>query len=196
MSLQFFQLVEIAQHSSVVNDAISALYMQSSEEGSDSSGDPPHFFGVPAYLTVSGQLHAEALAWCVTLTVATTLLQWWPLNDYAIQLTAETALLLCPFLSCYSALSKVYTFGPTFRADLTHTRRHLSEFYMVEAEVCFTEGLGDILDIIEDMYKSVTTSLLRECEEDIDLLHRAAASADGIKVPQTVTSTWPRLWAT
>ena len=96
----------------------------------------------------------------------------------------------------YSALSKVYTFGPTFRADLTHTRRHLSEFYMVEAEVCFTEGLGDILDIIEDMYKSVTTSLLRECEEDIDLLHRAAASGNGIKVPQTVTSTWPRLWAT
>ena len=175
---------------------MSALYMQSSEEGSDSSGDPPHFFGVPVYLTVSGQLHAEALAWCVTLTVATNLLQWWPLNGYVIQRTAETALLLCPFLSCYSALSKVYTFGPTFRADLTHTRRHLSEFYMVEAEVCFTEGLGDILDIIEDMYKSVTTSLLRECEEDIDLLHRAAASADGIKVPQMVTSTWPRLWAT
>ena len=93
------------------------------------------------------------------------------------------------FLYGCSALSKVYTFGPTFRADRSHTRRHLAEFYMVEAEVCFAEGLEDILHIIEEMYKSVTTSLLKDCEEDIELLHRASASGDLIKVAGMVTST-------
>ena len=97
------------------------------------------------------------------------------------------------FLSGCSALSKVYTFGPTFRADLSHTRRHLAEFYMVEAEVCFAEGLGDILCVIEDMYKSVTTSLLKKCEEDIELLHRTTASAD-LKVQKMVMSALSRLW--
>lgn len=97
------------------------------------------------------------------------------------------------FLSGCSALSKVYTFGPTFRADLSHTRRHLAEFYMVEAEVCFAEGLGDILRVIEDMYKSVTTSLLKKCEEDIELLHRTTASVD-LKVQRMVMSAFSRLW--
>lgn len=75
-----------------------------------------------------------------------------------------------------SALSKVYTFGPTFRADLSHTRRHLAEFYMVEAEVCFVKELEDILRVIEGVYRSATTSLLEQCEADIDLLHKITGS--------------------
>lgn len=55
--------------------------------------------------------------------------------------------------------------------------------------MCFAEGLEDILHIIEEMYKSVTTSLLKDCEEDIELLHRASASGDLIKVAGMVTST-------
>ena len=47
------------------------LYIQS-HEVSDHSGEPLNFFGIPVYLTVSGQLHAEALAWYVNPTVATT----------------------------------------------------------------------------------------------------------------------------
>lgn len=50
-------------YSSVVYDAVAVLYIQSHEETSHRSGDPLDFFGVPVYLTVSGQLHAEALAW-------------------------------------------------------------------------------------------------------------------------------------
>jgi len=45
---------------------------------------------------------------------------------------------------CCSALSKVYTFGPTFRAENSRTRHHLSEFSMVEAELAFTQSLDDI----------------------------------------------------
>jgi len=51
-----------------------------------------------------------------------------------------------------SAFSKVYTFGPTFRADNSRTRHHLSEFNMIEAELAFTLSLDDIM--------KVSTSLL------------------------------------
>jgi len=44
-----------------------------------------------------------------------------------------------------SAFSKVYTFGPTFRAENSHTRHHLSEFSMIEAELAFTQSLDDIM---------------------------------------------------
>ena len=46
-----------------------------------------------------------------------------------------------------SAFSKVYTFGPTFRADNSRTRHHLSEFSMVEAELAFTQSLDDIMKV-------------------------------------------------
>ena len=51
------------------------------------------------------------------------------------------------FLNHFSALRKVYTFGPTFRAENSRGRHHLSEFYMVEAEVAFTKGLEDIMTV-------------------------------------------------
>lgn len=43
-----------------------------------------------------------------------------------------------------SAAVPVYTFGPTFRAEESHTKRHLSEFYMIEAEIPFTECIEDV----------------------------------------------------
>ena len=44
-------------------------------------------------------------------------------------------------------MSKVYTFGPTFRAENSHTRHHLAEFSMVEAELAFTRSLDDIMKV-------------------------------------------------
>ncbi len=85
------------------------------------------FFGREAFLTVSGQLNAEA---------------------YAL------------------ALSKVYTFGPTFRAENSNTSRHLAEFWMVEPEVAFAD-LNDNAALAEDFLKYIFKAVLDERPDDM-----------------------------
>lgn len=78
------------------------------------------------------------------------------------QLEAELAAL---------ALSKVYTFGPTFRAENSNTARHLAEFWMIEPEFAF----GDIIDnmnLAEDMLKYVISYALEHCVEDLAFLSK------------------------
>ncbi|CZF79303.1 Asparagine--tRNA ligase [Grimontia celer] len=86
------------------------------------------FFGKETFLTVSGQLNAEAYA---------------------------------------CAISKVYTFGPTFRAENSNTSRHLAEFWMVEPEVAFAE-LDDVAKLAEDMLKFVFKAVLEERRDDLE----------------------------
>ncbi|MEI8611400.1 asparagine--tRNA ligase [Enterovibrio sp. Hal110] len=86
------------------------------------------FFGKETFLTVSGQLNAEAYA---------------------------------------CALSKVYTFGPTFRAENSNTSRHLAEFWMVEPEVAFAD-LDDVATLAEDMLKYVFKAVLAERRDDLE----------------------------
>ncbi|KAI0129082.1 hypothetical protein BJ170DRAFT_579424 [Xylariales sp. AK1849] len=57
------------------------------------------------------------------------------------------------------ALGNVWTLSPTFRAEQSDTPRHLSEFYMLEAEMSFTDNLGSVMDLVEDMLRHVTTDL-------------------------------------
>jgi asparaginyl-tRNA synthetase len=64
------------------------------------------------------------------------------------------------------ALSRVYTFGPTFRAENSNTTRHLSEFWMVEPEVAFAE-LADNMELAEDFLKFLVKTALRDCAEDL-----------------------------
>jgi asparaginyl-tRNA synthetase len=64
------------------------------------------------------------------------------------------------------ALSKVYTFGPTFRAENSNTSRHLAEFWMVEPEIAFAD-LNDNADLAEALLKNVLSSLLEERPEDM-----------------------------
>ena len=64
------------------------------------------------------------------------------------------------------AMSKVYTFGPTFRAENSNTSRHLAEFWMVEPEIAFAD-LGDDADLAESLLKSVFKNLLEERAEDL-----------------------------
>ena len=64
------------------------------------------------------------------------------------------------------AMSKVYTFGPTFRAENSHTSRHLAEFWMVEPEIAFAD-LNDNADLAEDLLKHVLTTLLEQREDDM-----------------------------
>jgi len=64
------------------------------------------------------------------------------------------------------ALSKVYTFGPTFRAENSNTRRHLSEFWMIEPEIAFADLAADA-QLAEDFLKSIFTVLLDERKDDM-----------------------------
>jgi asparaginyl-tRNA synthetase len=74
------------------------------------------------------------------------------------QLNGET-------LAC--ALSDIYTFGPTFRAEPSHTTRHLAEFWMVEPEMAFAD-LKDDMQCAQDYLKYVTRYVLDHCQEDLE----------------------------
>ncbi|XP_057264546.1 probable asparagine--tRNA ligase, mitochondrial isoform X3 [Pezoporus wallicus] len=106
------------------------------------SAEKTHFFNVPAFLTVSGQLHLEVMA---------------------------------------GAFTRVFTFGPTFRAENSQSRRHLAEFYMVEAELSFTESLQDIMQVMEDLFKTVTSTVLSKCPHDVELFHKHIAPGQKTK---------------
>jgi asparaginyl-tRNA synthetase len=89
------------------------------------------FFGKGTYLTVSGQLEAEAYA---------------------------------------CALGKVYTFGPTFRAENSNTSRHLAEFWMIEPEMAFYE-LEDNMELAEAFLKRIFSDALNKCADDLAFFH-------------------------
>uniref|UniRef100_A0A2P2LT80 asparagine--tRNA ligase n=1 Tax=Rhizophora mucronata TaxID=61149 RepID=A0A2P2LT80_RHIMU len=89
------------------------------------------FFGKPAFLTVSGQLNAEAYA---------------------------------------TALSDVYTFGPTFRAENSNTSRHLAEFWMIEPELAFAD-LNDDMACATAYLQYVVRYILENCKEDMDFFN-------------------------
>ncbi len=69
------------------------------------------------------------------------------------------------------ALSKVYTFGPTFRAENSNTARHLAEFWMIEPEFAFGDIIDD-MDLAEDMLKYVIGYALEHCMEDLEFLSK------------------------
>lgn len=100
---------------------VSSNASKESEQESKPEGEAhvEHFFRAPKYLTVSAQLHLEALA---------------------------------------QAVSRVWTLSPTFRAEQSDTPRHLSEFYMLEAEMCFLDNLSEVMDLVENMLRFVVTS--------------------------------------
>jgi len=90
------------------------------------------FFGKPSYLTVSGQLQAEAMA---------------------------------------LAFGKVYTFGPTFRAEKSYTQRHAAEFWMIEPEIAFAD-LTDDMALAEEMIKYVLRAVLAKCPDELEFLNK------------------------
>ena len=69
------------------------------------------------------------------------------------------------------ALGNVYTFGPTFRAEDSHTSRHLAEFWMVEPEMAFCDLIG-AMDLAEEFLKYLVRHVTDHCAEDIDLFAR------------------------
>ena len=91
-----------------------------------------HFFGQEAYLTVSGQLEAEAYA---------------------------------------HSHGRVYTFGPTFRAEESDTARHLAEFWMIEPEIAFVE-LEGLMDFAEACIRYLIGRTLEQCADELALLDK------------------------
>lgn len=84
------------------------------------------------------------------------------------------------------ALSKIYTFGPTFRAENSNTTRHLAEFWMIEPEMAFFE-LEDNMDLAEDFVKKVITYALVNCKDDLNFLQNRLAEEEKNK-PQNERS--------
>ena len=87
------------------------------------------------------------------------------------------------------ALSEVYTFGPTFRAENSNTSRHLAEFWMIEPEVAFAD-LDDNMDLAEDMLKYVIQYCLEHNEDDIAFLEKRLLDEEKQK-PQNLRSPLP-----
>ena len=75
------------------------------------------------------------------------------------------------------ALGKVYTFGPTFRAENSNTSRHLAEFWMIEPEMAFYD-LEDNMELAEEFIKSVIKDLINECPEDLEYLNKRLLDED------------------
>jgi len=69
------------------------------------------------------------------------------------------------------SLGDVYTFGPTFRAENSNTRRHVAEFWMIEPEMAFCDLQGN-MDLGEEMIRYLTDHILKSCQEDIELFAR------------------------
>lgn len=84
------------------------------------------------------------------------------------------------------AMGKIYTFGPTFRAEKSKTRRHLSEFWMIEPEMAFCD-IFENMDTIESFLRSVVQEVLKKCPEELEILNRDKSKLE------TISKKFPRL---
>ena len=86
------------------------------------------------------------------------------------------------------ALGKVYSFGPTFRAEKSKTRRHLTEFWMVEPEMAFA-GLEDLLQLAENYLTFIVAEVLKKHRADLKLIGRDVSKLEAILAPAPGTPT-------
>jgi asparaginyl-tRNA synthetase len=80
------------------------------------------------------------------------------------------------------ALGKIYVFGPTFRAEKSKTRRHLTEFWMVEPEVAFAD-LNDDMDLAEEFLEHIVQTVLKNRAAELATLERNTSSLERVKRP-------------
>jgi asparaginyl-tRNA synthetase len=80
------------------------------------------------------------------------------------------------------ALGKVYTFGPTFRAEKSKTRRHLTEFWMVEPEMAYA-NLDDVIALAERLVASVVGRVLDRRQKELQILERNTTKLEAVKAP-------------
>ena len=87
------------------------------------------------------------------------------------------------------ALSEVYTFGPTFRAENSNTSKHLAEFWMIEPEMAFYD-IYDNMDLAEDMLKYIIKYVLKTCEDDLHFLENLEINEEK-SLPQLQRNEFP-----
>jgi asparaginyl-tRNA synthetase len=80
------------------------------------------------------------------------------------------------------AMGKIYTFGPTFRAEKSKTRRHLSEFWMIEPEMAFHDIFQN-MDVIEAFLRKVVQDVLASCKAELDIIGRDVSLLENIVKP-------------
>lgn len=90
------------------------------------------------------------------------------------------------------ALSKVYTFGPTFRAENSNTARHLAEFWMVEPELAFAD-LDAVAQLSEDMLKHVGYAVLNKCSDDMEFFQQRIENTCIERLTQLVETDFVRM---
>ncbi len=90
------------------------------------------------------------------------------------------------------AMSRVYTFGPTFRAENSHTRRHLAEFWMVEPEIAFAD-LSDDVDLAEAFLKSIFEATLEERADDMAFFARHVDKECVSRLEKLIASPFERM---
>ena len=91
-----------------------------------------------------------------------------------------------------TAFSKVYTFGPTFRAENSNTKTHASEFWMIEPEIAFCD-LEQDMDIMESMLKYVVSYVLEHAKEEMEFLNKFQEPGLIEKLNKLVSSTFTRI---
>ena len=80
------------------------------------------------------------------------------------------------------AYGKVYTFGPTFRAERSKTRRHLTEFWMIEPEVAWAD-LDDLMELSEDLIIAIVERVLENRQKELEILERDVKPLEAIQKP-------------
>jgi asparaginyl-tRNA synthetase len=96
-------------------------------------------------------------------------------------------------VECYClAMSKVYTFGPTFRAENSNTRRHLAEFWMIEPEIAFADLAADA-QLAEDFLKAIFRTLLDERKDDMAFFEQRVDPGCQKRLAALVDSTFTRM---
>ena len=90
------------------------------------------------------------------------------------------------------AYGKIYTFGPTFRAENSNTKTHASEFWMIEPEIAFCD-LDGLMDVEEDMLKSIVKEVLEKCPEEMEFLNKFVAPGLIEKLEKLLASKFTRI---
>ena len=90
------------------------------------------------------------------------------------------------------AFGKIYTFGPTFRAENSNTKTHAAEFWMIEPEICFCD-LEGVMDVEEDMLKHIVSTVLEKCPDEMEFLNKFVAPGLIEKLQKLLDSKFTRI---